>query len=311
MDGCWDRGRAMSYTEDTADLSSSRRLSDRLSRYHAEVREQGFRGSERDDKVRRQGHLQLGDQVVMDRYRSLLPATAGPLLVGLLLFGSQGMILHAQDDRFSFHRQSMVEDQIVRRGVRDPGVVRAMTEVPRHSFVPDHLQDRAYVDGPLAIGSGQTISQPYIVALMTELLELDGDERVLEIGTGSGYQAAVLSRLVSMVYSIEIREELGQKAQDTLDKLGYNNIQLRIGDGYQGWPEAAPFDGIMVTAAPGTVPQPLIDQLKEGGKLVIPVGDFFQDLLVLTKTPEGIERREIIPVRFVPMIGEVEEQKKN
>lgn len=247
----------------------------------------------------------------MDRYRSLLPATAGPLLVGLLLFGSQSMILHAQDDRFSFHRQSMVEDQIVRRGVRDPGVVRAMTEVPRHSFVPEHLQDQAYVDGPLAIGSGQTISQPYIVALMTELLELEGDEKVLEIGTGSGYQAAVLSRLVSVVYSIEIREELGQKAQDTLDKLGYNNIQLRIGDGYQGWPEAAPFDGIMVTAAPGTVPQPLIDQLKEGGRLVIPVGDFFQDLLVLTKTSEGIERREIIPVRFVPMIGEIEEQKKN
>jgi protein-L-isoaspartate(D-aspartate) O-methyltransferase len=220
------------------------------------------------------------------------------------------MILQAQNDRFTFHRQSMVEDQIVRRGVDNPGVVRAMGEVPRHAFVPQHLQERAYVDAPLAIGSGQTISQPYIVALMTELLELDGDEKVLEIGTGSGYQAAVLARVAREVYTVEIREELGQQAEERLAELGYENVFLRIGDGYQGWPEQAPFDGIMVTAAPDTVPQPLIDQLKEGGKLVIPVGDFFQDLLVLTKTPDGVERREIIPVRFVPMIGEIEEQKQ-
>lgn len=202
----------------------------------------------------------------------------------------------------------MVAEQIVRRGIRQPEVVRAMGEVPRHSFVPVGLQDQAYVDGPLAIGSGQTISQPYIVALMTELLELDKADKVLEIGTGSGYQAAVLSRLVREVYTVEIREELARNAQRTLADLGYENIHLRVADGYQGWPEEAPFDGIMVTAAPGRVPQPLIDQLREGGRLVIPVGDFFQDLLVLTKTPDGIERREIIPVRFVPMIGEVEEQ---
>jgi protein-L-isoaspartate(D-aspartate) O-methyltransferase len=232
----------------------------------------------------------------------------GSLLgVGFLAAGSN-MSLHAQDDRFSFHRQSMVKEQIVRRGVDNPEVVRAMGEVPRHAFVPEYLRNQAYVDGPLAIGSGQTISQPYIVALMTELLELDGDEKVLEIGTGSGYQSAVLARVAREVYTVEIREELGSQAEERLASLGYDNIHLRIGDGYQGWPEEAPFDGIMVTAAPATVPQPLIDQLKEGGKLVIPVGDFFQDLLVITKTTDGVEQREIIPVRFVPMIGEVEDQ---
>jgi len=144
---------------------------------------------------------------------------------------------------------------------------------------------------------------------MTSLLELNGDEKVLEIGTGSGYQAAVLSRLVKDVYTIEIRQELGQKAQKTLNDLGYTNVHMRIGDGYKGWPEEAPFDGIMVTAAPDRVPEPLIEQLKVGGKLVIPVGNFFQDLLVVTRTADGIEQREIIPVRFVPMIGEVEGDK--
>ncbi len=232
-------------------------------------------------------------------------------VVLLLLAGlGHAMVLQAQNDRFNFHRQSMVEDQIVRRGVDDPEVVKAMGEVPRHAFVPRHLQEQAYIDSPLSIGSGQTISQPYIVALMTELLELDGDEKVLEIGTGSGYQAAVLARVAREVYTIEIREELGQQAQERLSELGYKNVFMRIGDGYQGWPEEAPFDGIMVTAAPDTVPAPLIDQLKVGGKLVIPVGDFFQDLLVLTKTADGVERKEIIPVRFVPMIGEAEEQKQ-
>jgi protein-L-isoaspartate(D-aspartate) O-methyltransferase len=235
----------------------------------------------------------------------LLSLLAAAVLVSLYV-----MTAEAQDDRFSFHRQSMVMDQIVRRGVDNPKVVRAMEEVPRHAFVPEHLQNQAYGDGPLAIGSGQTISQPYIVALMTELLELDGDEKVLEIGTGSGYQAAVLARVAREVYTVEIREELGRQAEKRLRDLGYDNIHLRIGDGYDGWPEEAPFDGIMVTAAPGTVPQPLIDQLKEGGRLVIPVGDFFQDLLVLTKTADGVEQRQIIPVRFVPMIGEAEERNR-
>ena len=227
-------------------------------------------------------------------------------VVSGLLLALAPMRLWGQTSGFVDQRRSMVEEQILRRGVSERKVLGAMEEVPRHVFVPEPLRDQAYADGPLSIGSGQTITQPYIVALMTSLLELDGDERVLEIGTGSGYQAAILSRLVKDVYTVEIREELGAKAQKTLDDLGYTNVHFRIGDGYQGWPEAAPFDGIMVTAAPDRVPEPLIDQLKVGGKLVIPVGDFFQDLLVVTKTDEGIEQREIIPVRFVPMIGEVE-----
>ncbi len=216
----------------------------------------------------------------------------------------------AQRDAFAELRDAMVEQQIVKRGVTQRGVLDAMREVPRHRFVPDELQDQAYIDDPLPIGAGQTISQPYIVALMTSLLELDGDERVLEIGTGSGYQAAVLSRLVREVYTVEIREALGRKAQETLARLGYENIHVRIGDGYQGWPEAAPFDGILVTAAPESVPQPLIDQLKEGGRLVIPVGDFFQDLVVLTKTADGVRQTKVIPVRFVPMVGEVERERR-
>ena len=230
-------------------------------------------------------------------------------LVGGLLLAVIPMRLFAQTSGFLDQRRSMVEEQIVPRGVSESNVLGAMEEVPRHVFVPEPLRDQAYADGPLSIGLGQTISQPYIVALMTSLLELDGDERVLEIGTGSGYQAAVLSRLVKDVFTIEIREELGQKAQRILKDLGYENVHLRIGDGYPGWPEEAPFDGIMVTAAPDRVPEPLIDQLKIGGKLVIPVGDFFQDLLVVTRTADGIEQREIIPVRFVPMIGEVEGDK--
>ena len=231
------------------------------------------------------------------------------LVVLVLLVAARPMPTYSQDRSYPIQRQMMVEEQIVSRGVTNSGVVKAMAEVPRHVFVPDRLREQSYVDGPLAIGSGQTISQPYIVALMTSLLELDGTEKILEIGTGSGYQAAVLSRLAREVYTIEIREELGEKAEHTLSDLGYDNIHVRIGDGYQGWPEQAPFDGIMVTAAPGEIPEPLIGQLKVGAKLVIPVGDFFQDLLVLTKTADGVERREIIPVRFVPMIGEVEKQK--
>lgn len=231
------------------------------------------------------------------------------LAILALLLAATPMPSYSQERSYPKQRQMMVEEQIVSRGVTDPGVVRAMEEVPRHAFVPDRLRDQSYVDGPLSIGSGQTISQPYVVALMTSLLELDGSEKILEIGTGSGYQAAVLSRLAREVYTIEIREELGEKAEHTLSNLGYDNVHVRIGDGYQGWPEEAPFDGIMVTAAPDEVPEPLLQQLKVGAKLVIPVGDFVQDLLVLTKTADGVERREIIPVRFVPMIGEVEKQK--
>ena len=209
-------------------------------------------------------------------------------------------------DPFFDLRRDMVDQQIRRRQVKAPNVLRAMEEVPRHRFVPDHQRSSAYVDSPVPIGDGQTISQPYVVALMTELLELDDDSKVLEIGTGSGYQAAVLSRIAKEVYSIEIRESLGEQARALLQDLGYDNVEVRIGDGYQGWPDHAPFDGIIVTAAPERIPQPLVDQLKLGGKMVIPVGRFLQELLVITKTEHGIQTREVAGVRFVPMIGEVE-----
>ncbi|QQR76247.1 MAG: protein-L-isoaspartate(D-aspartate) O-methyltransferase [Holophagales bacterium] len=207
-------------------------------------------------------------------------------------------------------RERMVDTQIVTRGVRQPAVLQAMKAVPRHLFVPEPFRAQSYEDYPLPIGAQQTISQPYIVALMTELLDLTGDERVLEIGTGSGYQAAVLSRVAGEVYTIEILEPLGRQAQRILGELGYKNVHTRIGDGYQGWPEAAPFDAIVVTAAPERIPQPLLDQLKVGGRMVIPVGAFFQDLLVLTKTPNGVDKKNIIPVRFVPMTGEAQKKPK-
>ena len=197
----------------------------------------------------------------------------------------------------------MVEIQIERRGVKDPRVLKVMRDTPRHRFIPPHLEKMAYLDGPLPIGEGQTISQPYIVALMTELLALKGDEKILEIGTGSGYQAAVLSALVSEVFSIEIVKNLVDSAAVRLDKLGYKNVTTRWGDGYKGWPEEAPFDAIIVTAAPDKIPQPLIDQLKAGGRLVIPIGARQQELKVFTKNKDGtIQSKNIIPVRFVPMV---------
>jgi protein-L-isoaspartate(D-aspartate) O-methyltransferase len=206
-------------------------------------------------------------------------------------------------------RQQMVQEQIRERGVRQPEVLQAMEVVPRHLFVPPDRRDQAYGDAPLPIGSGQTISQPYIVALMTELLDLDRGDKVLEIGTGSGYHAAVLSRVAGEVYSIEILDDLGRQARSTLHQLGYENVQVRIGDGYQGWPEKAPFDAIILTAAPPAIPQPLIDQLKVGGRMVVPVGSFVQDLLLLTKTSTGVQKRTVAPVRFVPMTGEAQQQK--
>ncbi|MBN1755244.1 protein-L-isoaspartate(D-aspartate) O-methyltransferase [bacterium] len=207
-------------------------------------------------------------------------------------------------------RLEMVETQIIRRGVTDSLVLAAMMSVPRHNFVPDEFGSRSYGDYPLPIGEGQTISQPYIVALMTELLELKGDEKVLEIGTGSGYQAAVLGEIVPLVFSIEIICTLASSAEKLLDKMGYENITVKCGDGYQGWPEQAPFDAIIVTAAPDHIPLPLIDQLAEGGKLVIPVGDIYQELIVLTKVDGKVEEEKIIPVRFVPMTGEAEDKGK-
>jgi protein-L-isoaspartate(D-aspartate) O-methyltransferase len=180
-----------------------------------------------------------------------------------------------------------------------------MREVERHLFVPSASASEAYADHPLPIGHGQTISQPYIVAFMTEALGLRGGETVLEVGTGSGYQAAVLAKIAARVYSIEIVEPLAAEARERLARLGYGTVEVRAGDGYLGWPEAAPFDGIMVTAAAPRIPEPLKEQLKEGGRLVIPVGDEFQELVVVTRRGRAFEERRVLPVRFVPMTGKV------
>jgi protein-L-isoaspartate(D-aspartate) O-methyltransferase len=201
-------------------------------------------------------------------------------------------------------RASMVAGQIAARGVRHPAVLAAMREVPRHEFVPDTERDAAYADYPLPIGHGQTISQPYIVALMTELARPQPGDRALEVGTGSGYQAAVLSRVVSRVYTIELLDDLARSARERLARLGYRNVVTRQGDGYAGWPEEAPFDLILVTAAPERVPPALIAQLKPGGRLVVPVGPAgdVQDLIVIDKRPDGTTvSRSVIPVRFVPL----------
>ena len=222
--------------------------------------------------------------------------------------GGNGQSLRRErsDDSFLDERKSMVEYQIKRRGIVDRRVLEAMAKVPRHLFVPERYRSESYRDGPLPIGEGQTISQPYIVALMTEALRPRPEDKVLEIGTGSGYQAAVLAEIVKTVYTIEIIPELGKAAEEKLKSLGYDNCIVRIGDGYKGWPENAPFDGVIVTAAPDHIPEPLLDQLKIGGRLVIPVGDFSQDLILLEKTPDGIRRKVLAPVRFVPMTGEAE-----
>jgi protein-L-isoaspartate(D-aspartate) O-methyltransferase len=210
------------------------------------------------------------------------------------------------DARWAKQREAMVSAQIAVRGVRDERVLAAMRAVPRHLFVPSEVQGEAYADHPLPIGEGQTISQPYIVGLMTELLEVKAGDRVLEIGTGSGYQAAVLAAMGCEVYTIEIRAGLAKDAERRLASLGYQAVHVRSGDGYGGWPDAAPFAGIIVTAAPERIPQPLLDQVRLGGHLVIPVGSFYQQLKVLTRTATGVGERDVIPVRFVPMTGEVE-----
>jgi protein-L-isoaspartate(D-aspartate) O-methyltransferase len=202
----------------------------------------------------------------------------------------------------------MVRDQIAARGVTDRRVLDAMRRVPRHEFVPPQMQANAYDDRPLPIGLGQTISQPYIVAYMTEELRVTPKSKVLEVGTGSGYQAAVLSGLVAEVYSIEIVPELAARATQTLKRLGYNNVKVRAGDGYRGWPAAAPFDRIIVTAAPDHIPKPLIDQLAVGGRMVIPVGDQYQQMTIVTKTKRGVVEQRTIDVRFVPMTGEAQKK---
>jgi protein-L-isoaspartate(D-aspartate) O-methyltransferase len=241
-------------------------------------------------------------------------------LAVLLLLGGTGLAMSAnarsddparpavpEDADLRQLRLRMVEQQIRARGIDDERVLAAMAQVPRHLFVPEVERRQAYEDHPLPIGSGQTISQPYVVALMTSLLALTPQSRVLEIGTGSGYQAAVLSRLAAEVYSVEIVPDLAARALGTLARLGYDNIHVRIADGYRGWSEAAPFDAIVLTAAPREVPQPLLDQLRPGGRLVLPVGGVDQDLVLMTKGADGsLQRQTVIPVRFVPMTGEAQ-----
>jgi len=232
-------------------------------------------------------------------------------LLMLSLVGAAATEPVQSGEHFATERRQMVKDitematntaSVTGIGKFASLVLEAMGEVPRHEFVPREKISTAYKNRPLEIGHRQTISQPFIVALMTELLNLKGTDRVLEVGTGSGYQAAVLSLLAAQVYSIEIIPELGEAAQNNLRRLGYANVQTKIGDGYLGWPAHAPFDGIIVTAAPDHIPQALIDQLKPNGRMVIPVGGFTQDLLVLTKRADGTTISEtIVPVRFVPL----------
>lgn len=203
----------------------------------------------------------------------------------------------------------MVTTQLEARDITDKRVLEAMNTVERHRFVEKDLQAYAYIDSPLPIGEEQTISQPYIVALMTQLLEIDENDRILEVGTGSGYQAAILAELADSVFTIEIIDKLGHAAKRLLEELGYSNVAVRIGDGYAGWPEEAPFDAIIVTCAPAKIPQPLIDQLAENARMVIPVGTDRQELMLLEKKNGSLVEKSIIPVRFVPMTGNAAEQK--
>ncbi len=216
-----------------------------------------------------------------------------------------------QEEKKTFKqmREEMVKRQIEARGVKDKDVLQAMLTVPRHLFVPEDERTYSYRDEPRYIGDGQTISQPYIVAFMTEQLNVKKGDRVLEIGTGSGYQAAVLAQIVDTVYTIEIIERLALKAQSTLNELGYTNIVVKFGDGYVGWKEKAPFDAIIVTAAPSTIPPPLLEQLKEGGRMILPVGEVNQELIVVDKTANGHAMKSVLPVRFVPMTGKIQEKK--
>ena len=239
-----------------------------------------------------------------------------PGLIAILVLCVSAISAVAADDRAD-ERRRMVETIEAHAGSPEGGlagghidapVLEAMRAVPRHEFVPAEVSGQAYADRSLPIGLGQTVSQPYIVALMTHLLEVKPGDRILEIGTGSGYQAAVLARLAGEVYSVEIVEELARRAAQTLERLGYTNITARIGDGYQGWAEHAPYDGIVVTAAPDHVPPALVAQLAVGARLVIPVGDADQEIRVITKTASGQREERLIPVRFVPLTRDVREQ---
>lgn len=227
----------------------------------------------------------------------------GAVVLGLALLAALPAGSAPADD-FGTQRKVMVQ-QLRQRGITKPEVLAAMEFVPRHLFIPDAVRERAYVDEALALGSGRTIYQPYVVALMTSLLDLERGDKVLEVGTGSGYHAAVLSRVAREVYSMEIDPTVASQAHKRLQVMGYQNIAVRAGDGYQGWPDKAPFDAIILSAAPPRVPERLLKQLKVGGRMVLPLGGFFQDLLVITKTADGIEKKTIIPVRLSPMQGQI------
>jgi len=233
------------------------------------------------------------------KYKKLLIA----LFAGITVFSSF-TLSDKYSDKYEKVRQRMVREQIVARGITDQQVIQAMLNVKRHLFVPSNQERMAYEDRPLPIGEGQTISQPYIVALMTELLDLKEDMKVLEIGTGSGYQAAILAKIVKEVYTIEIIESLGLKAKELLkEELDYSNIKFKIGDGYKGWEQYAPFDAIIVTCAPSDIPEPLENQLREGGRMIIPIGgSITQELVLLEKKGGKMIRNQVSPVRFVPMV---------
>lgn len=213
-----------------------------------------------------------------------------------------------QEDPFVQERRDMVQRQIRKRGIETQGVLDAMELVPRHLFVPENDQPRAYRDIPVTIAPGKTLSQAYVSARMVSLLDLSGDEKVLEVGTGSGYDAALLSRVAKEVFTIEIDDKLGHRAEETLNALGYENVHVRVGDGYHGWPEEAPFDAILVTAAPERLPEPLIAQLKVGGRMVVAVGGLIQNLQLVTKTDDGLEVRPIELVNLSPMTGDVRQE---
>jgi protein-L-isoaspartate(D-aspartate) O-methyltransferase len=236
------------------------------------------------------------------REPSLMASGALSAAAALGTPSAQAPTTASAEARFGAMRRAMVDQQLKARGIRSEAVLAAMAKVPRHRFVRPTDADRAYSDMPLPIGSGQTISQPFIVAYMTEALDVARDEKVLEIGTGSGYQAAVLAELAREVYTIEIIPELAERARALLQELGYRNVHVRVGDGYLGWPEAQPFDGIMVTAAPDQVPEPLVQQLAPNGHMAIPVGRGVQKLLVISKTSRGVVRQETLDVLFVPLV---------
>jgi len=233
-----------------------------------------------------------------------------PRLTFLFKFGVIFMVFNFfsdgafADSGFQQQRERLVKE-IRAMGIRDPRVLEVMGKVPRHLFVPKGLTSFAYLNEPLPIGRGQTISQPYVVAFMTEALQLKSTDKVLEVGTGSGYQAAVLSELVDVVFTIEIVEDLGKLAAEVLEINGYHNLKARIGDGYQGWPEEAPFDAIMVTAAVPAIPKPLVRQLKDGGRMILPVGNHRQELVLLSKQGDNIQKSNVLPVAFVPMTGQM------